>query len=39
MLNDFFALKIFLISVNKSTLSQSILTSKDLCQKNLNGNF
>ena len=39
MLNDFFGLKVFLIPVNKSTLCQSILTSKDLCQKNLNGNF
>ena len=37
MLNDFFALKMLLICLNSSTLS--ILKSKDLRQKNLNGHF
>ena len=35
ILNDFFALKILLICLNKSTLCQSILKSKDLCQKKI----
>ena len=37
MLNDFFALKMLLICLNRSTLS--ILKSKDLRQKNLNCHF
>ena len=39
ILNDFFALKILLICLNKSTLYQSILKSTDLCQKNSHGLF
>ena len=40
MLNDFFALKILLICLNKSALCQSILKSKYLCQKkNLDNHF
>ena len=35
ILNDFFALKILLICLKKSTLCQSILKSKDLCQKKI----
>ena len=33
MLNNFFALKILVICLNKSTVCQSILKPKDLCQK------